>query len=123
VPTSYGGTPLPVDRFKGRRVHLLGGSPKRQLQYFHALRDEVVSLDNNYILKVSGFGQVWMPDGSVRSLQDIGLGHLSNPLYSALTLNFGLFASYFRKVGTDDAHILLSAFDEDSEHEHEVEVA
>ena len=26
IPTSHGGTPLPIEAFKGRRVHLLGGS-------------------------------------------------------------------------------------------------
>lgn len=119
VPTSYGGTPLPVEMFKGHRVHLLGGSPKRQIQYFQALRDEVISLDNNYILKVARFGRVYVPDdASSRSLEDLGLGSLTNPLYAALALNFGLFAAYFGKQGESDAQLSLDAFDEDPEHEH-----
>ena len=46
VPTRFGGTSVPVWEFAGWPVHLLGGSPKKQLilsKYLH-----VVSLDGNY---------------------------------------------------------------------------
>ena len=33
IPTSHGGTPLAPERFRGRRIHLLGGSWKKQLQF------------------------------------------------------------------------------------------
>lgn len=116
VPTSYGGTPLPVERFKGRRVHLLGGSPQRQIKFFQALRDEVVSLDNNYILKIARFARVFLPKQAVTvSLDDLGMGALTNPLYASLVLNFGLFAAYFERPMLDDAAALLSHYDEDAE--------
>lgn len=46
VPTSHGGTELPVWEFTGWPVHLLGGSPQKQMaltQYF-----DVRSADGNY---------------------------------------------------------------------------
>lgn len=115
IPTSYGGTPLSIEHFKGRRVHLLGGSPRRQVQYFQALQDEVVSLDNNYILKIAHFGRVFIPsEGVARGLSDLGMGAVSNPLYAALVLNFGLFAAYFQRPVAEDVAVLLSHFDEDA---------
>jgi hypothetical protein len=52
VPTSYGATFVPIWEFAGWPVHLLGGSPQRQIQlwrYFSAVA-EVVSSDGNMIL-------------------------------------------------------------------------
>lgn len=51
VPTKYGGTTVPVNEFGDRPVHLLGGSPQKQLDIAHALNAE--SLDNNYIQKMA----------------------------------------------------------------------
>ena len=45
VPTSHGGTYVPLWEFGNRPVHLLGGSAMRQLPLFKYLN--VVSLDNN----------------------------------------------------------------------------
>jgi hypothetical protein len=97
VPSSYGGTPIPPDKFKGRRVHLLGGSPNKQIAYWQALRDEVVSLDNNYLLKIANYGTAWMPNGTQVSLTELGFGLLSNPLYTALSISLGNFGAFFRK--------------------------
>lgn len=90
VPTSHGGTPLPVEIFKGRRVHLLGGSWKKQLNYMAALEDDIVSLDNNYVHKMaSEYGSYVMPDGETMNLTKVGHGILTNPRYVALSLSFG----------------------------------
>ena len=56
IPSSYGGTPLPLEAFKGRRVHLLGGNWKRQLGALGVLEEDVVSLDNNHMAKIAAFG-------------------------------------------------------------------
>jgi hypothetical protein len=50
VPTSYGGAQYPLAELKGRRVHLLGGSPKRQMQIYVELQGiaTVMSIDGNY---------------------------------------------------------------------------
>ena len=97
VPTSYGGTPLPIEAFKGRRVHLLGGSPSKQIRYWQAMPDDVVSMDNNYILLTSKFGSVWTHDGSMVSLSDYGIGEINNPLYVALAISLGSIAAWFKR--------------------------
>ena len=71
VPTSYGGTPMPASALRGRRVHLLGGSWKNQRSYLDILGQDVVSLDNNYLLKVCEFGNFTYPDGASGQLQQL----------------------------------------------------
>jgi hypothetical protein len=94
VPTSHGGTPLPPEAFKGRRVHLLGGSWKAQLAHMAVLRDDVVSVDNNHVHNIARqWGQYVLPNGETRQLQESDLGHLNNPRYAALALSFGAMAA------------------------------
>ncbi len=57
VPTAYGGTELPLWEFAGWPVHLLGGSPHRQLHVAHYL--DAVSADGNYIQKQAVSGRFW----------------------------------------------------------------
>lgn len=58
VPTRYGGTELPLWEFGRRPVHLLGGSPHRQMELAHYLN--VVSADGNYAnLKATKFCEYW----------------------------------------------------------------
>lgn len=99
VPSSYGGTPLPIEAFRGRRVHLLGGSPSLALGYFQKIPDEVVSVDNNSLLRVAQWGVVWAKDGSQGSLSDHGveMGDVSNPMYVALALSLGHVAQWYRR--------------------------
>lgn len=60
VPTSHGGTPIPISRFAHRKVHLLGGSPHKQLNLARENKLLVNSIDNNYIwMKASKFGEYW----------------------------------------------------------------
>lgn len=116
IPTTHGGTPLPTELFKGRRVHLLGGSFNRQLQYYHLLAEEVVSLDNNYVQKTAQYGQVWMPDGTNRSLTQLGIMDVTNPLYCALALSLGHFAAAMHPYETQPIDPL-------EEHTHDLESA
>jgi hypothetical protein len=62
VPTKYAGTELPVWEFAGWPVHLLGGSPHRQMElwhYFNAIA-EVVGVDGNYHnLKATKYCEYW----------------------------------------------------------------
>jgi len=50
IPSSYGGAQYPLWELAGRRVHLLGGSPRKQMQaYLHlSAIAEVMSADGNY---------------------------------------------------------------------------
>lgn len=58
VPSSYGKTELKSKYFDGWDVHLLGGSPERQIEYGKELK--VVSLDCNYhSMKANKFGEYW----------------------------------------------------------------
>jgi len=94
VPTSHGGTPLPVEAFKGRRIHLLGGSWKAQLAHMAALSDDVVSLDNNQVQKIAReFGSYVTPEGETQQMQGVGYGYLTNVRYAALAMSFGAIGS------------------------------
>lgn len=53
VPTSYGGSTLGLWELKGRPLHLLGGSPQKQLEIRRYLRAEVKSADGNMVKKMA----------------------------------------------------------------------
>lgn len=90
IPTSHGGTPLHPERFKGRRLHLLGGSWSKQLDYLDYFGDDVRSVDNNHVAKIATeWGQFVNSDGQPTSLTDAGFGMLNNPRYVALAISFG----------------------------------
>lgn len=59
VPTSFGATPVQLAEFENRPVHLLGGSPNKQLELASVLN--VVSADGNYAQKLSLTAQFWTP--------------------------------------------------------------
>jgi hypothetical protein len=102
IPTSHGGTPLPIEAFKGRRVHLLGGSWKDQLSAMAVLGDDVVSLDNNYVSNIAkSYGQATLKDGNTISLADMGLGTIVNPYYVAMAITFGSIAAKSHELFAD----------------------
>lgn len=57
VPTRFGGTDLFLSEFSGWDVHLLGGSPHRQMELFRYLN--VKSCDGNYSQKMAMYNQFW----------------------------------------------------------------
>lgn len=58
VPTKYGKTDLSIDLFKDRKIHLLGGSPNKQIGLCNEL--DVVSIDCNYMsMKANRFCEAW----------------------------------------------------------------
>ncbi|HEU5088544.1 MAG TPA: DUF6610 family protein, partial [Roseiflexaceae bacterium] len=57
VPTAFGGTSVPVWEFTGWPVHLLGGSPHRQMELTRYM--DVVSADGNMANKMSHAGRFW----------------------------------------------------------------
>jgi hypothetical protein len=109
VPSSYGGTPLSVDLFRHRRVHLLGGSWKKQLEHLAALGDAVVSIDNNYINRMAEFGQFDNGDGHMQRVQDVGCRSTNNPRYAALALSFGLIATKVNELHATSAQASIDA--------------
>lgn len=62
VPTKFGGTSVPTWEFGNRPVHLLGGSPQKQLHAAHYMH--VVSADGNYIHKLASKTCFWTPGNS-----------------------------------------------------------
>lgn len=101
IPTSHGGTPLHPERFKGRRLHLLGGSWSKQLDYLDFFGDDVRSVDNNHVAKIaSEWGQFVDIDGKAISLTDAGFGMLNNPRYVALAISFGAIGAKVNELFT-----------------------
>ena len=70
VPSSYGQTEIMPERFAGRPVHLLGGPWSKQRALLALLGDDVVSLDNNQILKIARYGRVSTCEGTNRTLDE-----------------------------------------------------
>lgn len=99
VPTSHGGTPLPVSLFVERRVHLLGGSWKAQLAHLSELGGSVISLDNNYIQNIARqWAQFVMPSGETKNLTDQGYHWATNPRYLALAFSFGAIGAKVNEI-------------------------
>jgi hypothetical protein len=60
VPTKFSGTQVPVWEFSKWPVHLLGGSPQKQMEI--ALYLDVKSTDGNYVQKLANKNcQFWLP--------------------------------------------------------------
>jgi hypothetical protein len=60
VPTRFGGTTVPVSEFAGWPVHLLGGSPEKQMALYKLM--DIWSVDTNYTQKMAiQYGQYWTP--------------------------------------------------------------
>lgn len=114
VISSYGQTDIPLERFKNRRVHLLGGSPKHQYEVWQKLKKEVVSIDTNYINRVSYFGSIRNLQVMFRRLKcdnlpekirnretlqlyDLGFGDLIKPYYVAFAINAGYYYQLFQE--------------------------
>jgi hypothetical protein len=64
VPTRYAGTELPLWEFTGWPIHLLGGSPHRQMEiwrYLHGIADVISADGNMHNLLAMRNCQFWMP--------------------------------------------------------------
>jgi hypothetical protein len=94
VPTSHGGTELPVWEFSGWPVHLLGGSPGDQMHLAHYM--DVVSADGNMPMKVATrFCQYW--DGGWKDIDVTGYNGGDVP-YEAFRLSCKNIMQAWRNV-------------------------
>lgn len=64
IPTTHGGTRCQLSEFDGRRVHLLGGSPRQQIQAAQLLIEKgpnarLISADSNMLHQAAGYGTYW----------------------------------------------------------------
>lgn len=79
VPSTYGGTPLPLWEFTGWPVHLLGGAPQVQMRYALHLNSlaEVVSTDGNMANKMAHYCRFWRAQPSKKGfwvqLSEVGI--------------------------------------------------
>lgn len=97
IPSSHGGTPLPIEMFSNFKVHLLGGSWKKQLDYIQKY-DFIVSADNNYISQISRYGSFVYPDGTIGKLgEQLGLNP-PNHLHVATVISFGSVAQKLNEL-------------------------
>jgi hypothetical protein len=71
VISSYGGTMLPITAFGGRPIHLLGGPWNKQRAYLNLMGDDIISLDNNYIVILSKYGRFFRGDGSMVKIESV----------------------------------------------------
>ena len=62
-PSSYGMTQVDPEKFKGRKIHLLGGPWGVQRRYLQMMGSDVISLDNNSINKLASVGSFYTSDG------------------------------------------------------------
>lgn len=102
IPTSYGGTPLPIEAFQGRPVHLLGGSWTQQRNALEILGDDVISVDNNQVMLLSGVGSYYLADGSIGSISDLHLNDITNPGVIAYTISCGAMAAGLKELMGED---------------------
>jgi len=105
IPTSHGGTPLPIERFAGRRVHLLGGSWKKQMSYLAAMKDDVISIDNNYLSSEARWGAFTYPDGRTSTVRDLGITNEPYkdhcPLFIAAIISINSIANAMKLIYDD----------------------
>lgn len=95
IPTSHGGTDVPVEEFIGWRVHLLGGNPQKQLNMYDKMESlgiGVYSVDCNYIsMKANNFCSVWtrkiIKNRQWMDLQDIVGRKIEDGVYTAFSLS------------------------------------
>jgi len=91
VPTKHGGTIVPLWEFGRRPVHLLGGSPQKQMEL--ALYLNVVSADGNMAIKMSHRACFWRKKKGLRGhwvqLGEIGRGDEKDAPYKAFDLSMG----------------------------------
>lgn len=59
VPSKYGATTIPIERFVNRKIHLLGGSPKKQIEIYKKYPQAIFSADGNSHMKVAAFNKFW----------------------------------------------------------------
>lgn len=127
IPTSHGGTTIPVEAFQGRRLHLLGGSWRKQWAFLQLYGEQVVSLDNNYLLLLAKRGQFVLPEGDPYPVNQIGITTdttrngrtgisrqftVANPLMVATALSVGnVLAAVKRLYGLKFTPLLPQAKD------------
>jgi hypothetical protein len=118
VPSSYGATEVDPDAFRGRPIHLLGGSWPRQHALLHHLGEDIVSLDSNYMSRMSAFGSYWLPcssggGGSTRQVQDLGFQNVHQRGLNMVAMMLSLLAMSTDLIEWNGGGFVPPPFDDD----------
>lgn len=89
IPTKHGGTGLPYSDFVGWGVHLLGGSPHKQMRLARYM--DVKSADGNMSMKMAKRGSFWQETpgtkGHFVNLREVGIYVETDAPYKAFELS------------------------------------
>lgn len=104
VPTRYAGTEVPVWEFAGWPVHLLGGSPHKQMEMSRYMN--VVSADGNMAQKLAvKLCSFWQPGTATHAvnrwwpqLQEAGMGEKKDAPYVAFELSCNAIMRAWRDI-------------------------
>jgi hypothetical protein len=122
VASSYGQTDVPPSAFRGRPTHLLGGPWGKQRALLNVIGEDVVSLDNNQLLKIARFGQVACGDGTVRPFNEIVAGAsevTSRTMDAALVLSLTLIMhAVCTEYGNEMPPLVVTEDIDFDDHEH-----
>ncbi len=92
VPSKYAGFLPPKEEIKGRKLHLLGGAPRKQIEYIiNTPLSMVVSLDGSAITRAAQFGSLYDDKTNRWKLEkyilpDAGFSYYNRIEYSAKNL-------------------------------------
>jgi hypothetical protein len=106
VPTSYGGTLLPIWEFSGWPIHLLGGSPQMQMRLWYQMGGccEIVSADGNMANLQAHKGRFWAAQksekGHWRQLSSTGDTERRDANARAFALSCQNIAAEWRQITT-----------------------
>lgn len=102
VPTDHGTSHLPHVAFRGRRVHLLGGSPIAQTTHADALTAvgaTVVSVDGNAFCKAAEFGAFYRYNGAIWITGKLKPEDNKVGYHASLTLSLHSKVEFWRRYG------------------------
>lgn len=108
IPTTHGGTTVPINEFSGWDIHILGGNPQKQLEMYDKMAEiegSVTSIDCNYIsMKATKFCAVWtrklIRNRQWMDLQDIIGYKVKDSMYTAFALScVSLVSAWHEKLG------------------------
>lgn len=98
VPTKYAGTPFDISHFSGRRIHILGGSWKKQLALIYKMPNEIVSVDNNHLSQITKYAQYIDPEGNMHNLSEIASFKYPNQMDICHALSLGAMAVKIKEL-------------------------
>lgn len=112
VSSEYYDTKTPKIEFSGRDIHLLGGSPEKQIELLDYFGSDVVSLDGNYIFNTSTrFSRYWVStrwyDGRHTALLESNIVDGNHEEASERALNHWMYALREREETNGQAKNVL----------------